>query len=84
VCHRNSCPPPLTDVSSLVSGGSPARRKTPTLEEGKWVRCPQITRLVWRGVQMDDGLRLRIGEASRTVSADNIGVSALDRYLDAA
>ena len=41
-------------------------------------------RLVWRGVQMDDGLRLRIVEASRTVSADSIDVSAIDRYLDAA
>ena len=41
-------------------------------------------RLVWRGVQMDDGLRLQILEASRTVSADSIDVSALDRYLDAA
>jgi len=41
-------------------------------------------RLVWRGVQMDDGLWLRIVEASRTVSADSIDVSALDRYLDAA
>jgi hypothetical protein len=38
----------------------------------------------WCGVQIDAGLRLRIGEASRTVSADRIGVSALDRYLDAA
>ena len=41
-------------------------------------------RLVWRGVQMDGDLRLRIVEASRTVSADSIDVSAIDRYLDAA
>jgi len=30
------------------------------------------------------GLRLRIVEASRTVSADRIDVSAIDRYLEAA
>ena len=41
-------------------------------------------RLVWRSVQMDEGLRLRTVEASRTVSADSINISALDRYLDAA
>jgi len=29
-------------------------------------------RLVWRGVRMDGDLRLRIVEASRTVSADRI------------
>jgi transposase-like protein len=40
-------------------------------------------RLVWRGVQMDDGLRLRIVEASRT-AAERIDVSVLDRYLEAA
>jgi hypothetical protein len=33
---------------------------------------------------MEDGLRLRIVEASPRVSADSIDVSALDRYLDAA
>ena len=38
--------------------------------------------LVWRGVQMDDGLRLRIVEASRK-AAESIDVSALDRYLEA-
>jgi hypothetical protein len=36
-------------------------------------------RLVWREVRMDDGLRPRIVAASRTVSADSIEVSALDR-----
>ena len=44
-------------------------------------------------LEMDDGLpcsvtlqglRLRIVEASRTVSADSIDVSAIDRYLEAA
>jgi len=40
-------------------------------------------RLVWRGIQMDAGLRLRIAEASRT-AAESIDVSVLDRYLEAA
>jgi hypothetical protein len=41
-------------------------------------------RLVWRGVQMDVDLRMRIVEAAKTVSADAIDVSALDRYKEAA
>jgi len=40
-------------------------------------------RHVWRGVQMDGDLRLRIAEASRT-AGESIDVSVLDRYLEAA
>lgn len=42
----------------------------------------QEDRLAWRGAQIDDGLRLRIVEASRA-AAERILVSALDRYLEA-
>jgi hypothetical protein len=48
-------------------------------EHPPYTTTPEHHRLVWRGVRMDDGLRLRIVEASRTVSADGIEVSALDR-----
>ena len=41
-------------------------------------------RLVWRGVQMDGDLRMRIVEAAKTVSADAIDISVLDRYKEAA
>lgn len=41
-------------------------------------------RLVWRGVRMDDGLRLRIVEATRPAAAEKIDVSVLDRYLEVA
>jgi transposase-like protein len=41
-------------------------------------------RLVWRGVQMDGDLRMRIVEAAKTASADAIDVSVLDRYKEAA
>ena len=40
-------------------------------------------RLVWRGVQMDDALRLRIVEVSQAAD-ERIDVSVLDRYLEAA
>jgi transposase-like protein len=40
-------------------------------------------RLAWRGVRMDDRLRLRIAEASK-VAGERIDVSVLDRYLEAA
>ena len=47
-----------------------------------WATLEQ-DRLVWRGVQMDADLRLRIVEASQA-AVESIDVSALDRYLEAA
>lgn len=48
-----------------------------------WATLEQ-DRLVWRGVQMDTDLRLRIVEAAQAASSVSIDVSALDRYLEAA
>ena len=48
-----------------------------------WATLEQ-DRLVWRGVQMDADLRLRIVEAAQAASSVSIDVSALDRYLEAA
>jgi transposase-like protein len=48
-----------------------------------WATLEQ-DRLVWRGVQMDADLRLRVVEAARAASSVSIDVSALDRYLEAA
>ena len=53
-------------------------------EHPPYTTTPEEHRLVWRGVRMDDGLRLRIVGASRTAWADSIEVSALDRFLGAA
>ena len=48
-----------------------------------WATLEQ-DRLKWRGVRMDDDIRVMIDEAGKGVNAQALDLSALDVYLEAA